>query len=424
MSVKLLKNARVLDVVERKVVERRSLLIEDSRIRGIGHLDEFSALEGSLPTDAIHELNNALIIPGLIDAHVHLSVIQAAGVKETSLENLKASETLLVLYGARNARETLKSGFTTVRDVGQGDILALREAIERGVVSGPRIVACGWLGMTAGHQQCMNSEWRFNVAPRPRDVGADGPWEIRKRVRELIGKGVDYIKTFAAGEGFRPHPFYRGWMERPNFTLEEMQALVEEAHRAGRRVAAHSLVSVEGVKTAIAAGVDTLEHGLFLDHADVQEMKAKGIFYVPTLAVVQQMWKPDDTGKGQYLHIEPERAKKYLQAHLESFTLAREEGVKIAMGSDTFRVLRHGDNACELEWMVKAGMSEMEALVSATRISAEALGIDHLVGSIEEGKLADLVVVDSNPLKDISILRNWDNLSTVMKDGEIVHRAG
>lgn len=418
MPITLLKNASILDVNGQKVLEAKSILIEGQRIKKIGSLEEFKAIEQTLPDTSIYDLEKRLVLPGLIDAHVHLAVIQASGVQETALENLRASETLLILYGAKNAAETLNSGITTVRDVGQGDILALKEAIERGVVVGPRIVACGWMGMTAGHQQCMNSEWRFNVAPRTRDIGADGPWEVRKKVRELIGNGVDCIKTFVAGEGYRPHPFFHRWLERPNYTLEEMQALVDEAHMAGRRVAAHSLVSRPGIKTAIAAGVDTLEHGLLLDDDDIQAMQDRGIYYVPTLAVVQEMWHVDE--KNQYLQIEKEPAAAYVRAHLESFAKAREMGVKIAMGSDTFRVLKHGDNACELEWMVKAGMSPMEALVSATKVSAEALGIEELVGSIETDKFADLLVVDPNPLEDISVLRDRSNIKMVMKDGEVI----
>jgi imidazolonepropionase-like amidohydrolase len=147
-------------------------------------------------------------------------------------------------------------------------------------------------------------------------------------------------------------------------------------------------------------------------------MRDRGIFYVPTLAVVQEMWRADE--KNQYLQIEKERAVEYLAAHLESFARAHAMGVKIAMGSDTFRVLKHGGNACELEWMVKAGMSPMEALVSATKISAEALGIDHLVGSVDTDKLADLLVVDADPLSDITVLRNRANLKMVIKDGHII----
>jgi imidazolonepropionase-like amidohydrolase len=418
MPIKLLKNASVLDVNNQKVLETRSILIEGKCIKKIGHPDELSAIEKTLLARSIYDLEKRVVLPGLIDAHVHLAVIQAAGVWETALENLRASETLLILHGAKNAAETLNSGITTVRDVGQGDILALKEAINRGVIAGPRIVACGWMGMTAGHQQCMNSEWRFSVAPRARDIGVDGPWEARKKVRELIGKGVDCIKTFAAGEGYRPHPFFQKWLERPNYTLEEMQALVDEAHMAGRRVAAHSLVSRRGTKTAIAAGVDTLEHGIFLDEADIHTMKDRGIFYVPTLAVVQEMWRSDE--KNQYLQIDEERAAEYLDAHLESFARAHAMGVKIAMGSDTFRVLKHGNNAYELEWMVKGGMSPMEAIVSATKISAEALDIYHLVGSVETDKFADLLVVDPNPLEDISVLCDHTNIKMVMKDGEVI----
>jgi imidazolonepropionase-like amidohydrolase len=318
----------------------------------------------------------------------------------------------------KHARETLESGFTTVRDMGQGDNLALREAIEKGVVQGPRIVVCRWLGMTSGHGEQMASEWRFNTPLREEDRGVDGPWEIRKRVRQLIGQGADVIKTYATGGSYIRHPFYPHWKERPNYTLEELRALVDEAHSAGRRVAAQGLTDPVGTKNAIAAGIDTLEHGLVLDEEDVQGMKAKGMFYVPTLAVAGAMWGSEERMK--YLQLEKGEAKRLLEEQYASLERAHKIGVKIAMGSDCFRVLKHGENAQELEWRVKAGIPIMEALISATKTSADALGIWHLVGSLEEGKLADILVVDSDPTKDISVLRQKKNLKMIMKNGEVI----
>ena len=420
MSQKLLKNCSILDVIGKRVLQGRSILIEGSQIKKIGGMEESGTLEKGLPKGSVFELEGKLVMPGLIDSHVHLSVIQGSSESVTLLENLRATETLKVLYGAKHARETLEAGFTTVRDMGEGDNLALKDAIERGVISGPRIVACGRLGMTGGHQERMSSEWAYNVPIREGDVGVDGPWEIRKKVRKLTGKGVDFIKTFATGGGCIKHPFYPYWLDGRNYTQEELGALVDEAHSAGRRVAAQVLVSPEGVKSAIRAGVDTIEHGVCLDEEDIDEMRRKGIFYVPTLGVIKGMW---DIGEGEEiksLQVEKSDAKRYLEAHQASFRRARDKGVKIAMGSDTFRVLKQGENACELEWLVKAGMSMMEALVSATKIASEALGIDSLVGSVEEGKWADLLVVDPSPLNNILVLRDRGNLKMIMKNGDVI----
>ena len=266
----------------------------------------------------------------------------------------------------------------------------------------------------------MTPEWAYNLKTRAADTGTDGVWSVRKQVRKLIGKGVDCIKTYATGEGFRPNPFYSLWCERPNYTLDELSAIVDESHAAGRRVAAHAMVNKEGIKNAISAGVDTLEHGLFLDEIDAENMSKKGIHYVPTLAVIEKMWKVDDSAEIQYLKITKKEAKRYLDAHMASFKMAREHGVKIAAGTDTFRVLQHGNNTCEIEALVEAGMSEMQALAAATINAAEALGLGSEVGSVEEGKLADIIVVDQSPLNDISYLRNRKNIKMIMKNGHIM----
>ena len=420
MTRKILRNCKVLDVHGQKVLERRSILIEGPRIKRIGLTEEIAAFEKELPRESVMEVNGELVMPGLIDTHVHLCIIRTDSELDTLAENLRAPETLKVLYGVRHAKATLESGITTVRDMGQGDNLALREAIEKGVVLGPRIVACGWLGMTSGHGEQMASEWRFNTSLREADIGVDGPWEIRKKVRQLVGQGVDFIKTYATGGGYIRHPFYPYWMERPNYTLEELRALVDEAHSAGRRVAAQGLTNPAGTKNAIAAGIDTLEHGLVLDEDDVKQMKAKGIFYVPTLAVTRAMWGGDEEDGMKYLRLERGEAKRFLEEQLASLERARRAGVKIAMGSDSFRVLKHGENVQEMEIRGKAGIPIMEVLVSATKTAAEALGIEHMVGSLEEGKLADLLVVDPDPTKDISVLRHKKNLKMIMKNGEVI----
>ena len=414
----LITNCSLLDVVSGQVKPSSWISIQDRYIAAVGTAPEPAPQAG--PGENILDLAGKTVIPGLIDAHLHLCVLQGGGPAETTQMNVQATETLKVLWGAKNAAQTLRSGFTTVRDMGQGDNLALRDAISMGAVPGPRIVACGWLGSTAGHGEQMMPEWHLGVPVRPNDLGVDGPWAVRKKVRQLIGRGVDCIKTFAAGESLIKHPWDRAWKEGPDYTLQELQAIVEESHMHGRKVAMHSLISRQGIKNAIAAGADTLEHGVRLDRQDAEAMARQGMFYIPTGAVVDGMWNVSSEADLQYLHIDFANARQFIADHLQSVALAREHGVKIALGTDTFRLLPHGGNAIELIWLVKAGLSPMEALQAATINAAQALGVEHLVGSLEAGKLADLVVVEGDPAQDITCLQSRANLKLVMKDGEVI----
>ena len=296
MSKKIFENCKILDVDTQAVRPNQFILIDGAFIGQIGSMQALASLTKDMARADRFDLNNRLVIPGLIDSHIHLCTIQAPYGQtpieaDTLLENLRASETLRMLYAVQNARDTLEAGFTTVRDVGSaGDNLALRDGIEKGLIPGPRIVACGWLSATAGQGQRLSSEWVYRVSPRAPDVGVDGPFEIRKKIRRLVGNGYDCIKVFATGGGYTPHPWYPYWADQRNYTLEELVAVVDEAHAAGRRVAGHAMVNVAGIKNAIAAGVDTLEHGVFLDRQDVAAMASKNIGFVPTMAIFDHMW--------------------------------------------------------------------------------------------------------------------------------------
>ena len=416
----LLVGCNILDVVSQKVIDKQFVLIQNNRIAKIAPMHDLGTLQKQLPASCILDVKKRLVMPGMIDAHIHLSVVDGCTQTDTLLENLRASESLKVLYGAKHASDTLHAGFTTVRDVGEGDNRALRDAIDRGVLPGPRIVACGRLGMTAGHGERLGSEWRYNLPVREPDRGVDGPWAVRKKVRKLVGYGCDAIFVFVSSGGYAPHPWNSFWFEGKSYTAAELRALVEEAHAAGRRVAAQSIIDPVGTKNALSANIDTLDHGLFLDNEDVTAMASRGIYYIPMLAVTNKMWNPAQWDRGHYLRLSQKDGKRYLQEQEVSFRKALDFGVKIAMGSDAFRVLKHGDNASELEWMVRAGMSEMEALVAATINAAEALGLKSEVGSVEEGKLADLIIVDPNPLNDVSYLCDRKNIKMIMKNGHII----
>lgn len=411
MSHILIHNGRLLDVVNQRILDNRCVLIDEHHI---SRIDAAEALTASSSARHVFDARGGLIMPGLIDTHVQLCTVRKPAA--TVAGDLRAPETLKVLYGATHARQTLEAGFTTVRDMGQGDNLALKEAIRHGIVKGPRIVACGWMGVTSGHDERMGAGRRFN------DVGVDGPWAIRKKVRELVGQGVDVINTDVTSGGYQSHPFTRFWEERPTYTMEELEALVDEAHLAGRKTAARGFVNATGTKNAILAGIDTLEHGLVLDREDAREMVARGMTYVPTLAMTHRTRDVGGAEPDRLFHIGPEDAERLLETQLNSFRIAREEGVAIAMGSGARQALGHGENASEITLRIKAGMSTMEALVSATIVSARALGIDALVGSLEGGKRADVLVVDPDPLDDAAVLTRPESFKLIIKDGEIVRR--
>jgi imidazolonepropionase-like amidohydrolase len=214
---------------------------------------------------------------------------------------------------------------------------------------------------------------------------------------------------------------YPFWADQRNFTDEELNALVDEAHNAGRKVVAHAFIDNIGVKSAISAGVDSIEHGVFLEEEDLIQMKEKGIYYTPTRGVIIRLFETSSAkGMARMWAVEEGKEKEYPEQHLKSFKRALKANVKIILGSDSYRILQHGENAFELECMVKGGMSEMGAIVAATKTSSEAIGLENVIGSIEEGKYADLLVVDPNPLSNISVLRDKANIKMIMKEGDIV----
>jgi imidazolonepropionase-like amidohydrolase len=266
----------------------------------------------------------------------------------------------------------------------------------------------------------MSSEWVYDIPMRDNEVGVDGPWGVRKKVRELVRQGVDCIKSYTTGEGLYKYPLYPYWSDMRNYTDEELNALVDEAHSSGRKVAVHAFVDNIGIKSAIRAGVDSIEHGVFIEEEDTLQMNEKGIYYTPTLGVGITIFEAAAAkGMARMWAVEEGLEKKYPIEHAASFKRAYDNKVKIVCGSDTYRILQHGENAFELEAMVRCGMSEMDALTASTYVSAELLGLERFIGSVEEGKYADLLVVSSDPLSDISSLRDKSNLKIIMKKGDI-----
>ncbi|HKY71812.1 MAG TPA: amidohydrolase family protein [Nitrospira sp.] len=341
------------------------------------------------------------LLPGLIDCHVHLCLGAEPDVVKT-LEKETPAETLL--KAAESARRTLAAGVTTVRDVGSRDhsIFSLKQAIDKGLTPGPRIVGAGLaICMIGGHARFIGQE-------------VEGCEQVRKIVREQIEAGAEVIKVIASGgvltEGTSP--------DQAQLTLEELRSAVEEAAQAGRKVAAHSHGS-SGMKNAIRAGVHSIEHATLMDAEAAALMLSHGVYMVPTLSALATTAAcrrgcgiPDSV---------LEKAKAMTKRHQSSFRQAHHRGVLIAMGTDAGTPFnQHGDNAQELERMVALGMSPMEAIIASTSAAAQLIGIDDQVGTIEQGKQADLLLVDGNPLRKIDLLPDRSRIVGVMKAGRFV----
>ena len=348
------------------------------------------------------DMGTLTLLPGLIDCHVHLVW---NGSHDPKVIMLRESAEKTAIRALLHAFEELMHGVTTVRDVGgpYKATLAVRDAIREGLFIGPRILAAGLaIEMTGGHARDLGLE-------------VDGPHEARKGVRTMLRAGVDLIKLMATGgvytEGEEPGS--------PQLTIEEMSAAVEEAHKAGRKVAAHA-EGLQGILNAIDAGVDTIEHGNFLDEEAAQRMVAGGQVLVPTLSPFYRMAQLGTAGG--IPEYAARKAKQVVSGSFHAIELAKKYGIPIATGTDDGSPrLPHGVLVYELELLVHAGLSPLEALNSATVVAAKACGLSDQVGTLEPGKSADFVGVSGDPLHDISALRNID---TVVIQGALTKRNG
>lgn len=390
----------VLDVKTGKLIADQTLVIEDGKIVSAG-----ATAEAKIPADALRiELPNATVLPGLIDAHTHLTMDPKFG-----YETLAISVPREALIGAKNARATLTAGFTTVRNVGASGYadVALRDAINAGDVPGPRMMVSGpALGITGGH--CDN-----NMLPSEYhavgDGVADGISAVQHKVRENIKYGADLIKVCATGGvlslGDNP--------QASQYTLEEMKAIVADAHRLGRKVAAHAH-GAEGIRWAAEAGVDSIEHGSYIDDAGIAVMKEHGTCLVPTLYLGD--WMIDNAGLTRLPPPLLAKAKEVIPAARKNIAHAFASGVKVAFGTDA-AVYPHGLNAHEFAVMVRLGLTPLQAIQAATVNAADLLGWSGKVGTLEPGAWADIVAVDGDPVKDVTTL---ERVKFVMKGGEVV----
>ena len=375
--------------------------------------------DGFAPPEAgatLVDLRDRFVLPGLTDMHVHLLGIGGDPMRARLLAiNTEAGDDLM--YGAGNARKTLLAGFTTVRDLG-GDpraIRALRDAIERGDVEGPTIVNAGApISVTGGHGDPLNglAEPYAHAVKETVENTCDGPADCTRAVRRQVGLGAQVIKFMATGGVLSNVSGGLGRAMSP----EEMRAVIETAHGLGRRVAAHSHAAA-GTKAAVEAGVDTIDHGTFLDDETVRLMKARGTWLVPTM--IAPVTAVQQARAGALPPATIPKAEEAAAAAMASHRRAIAAGVKVAFGTDT-GVSKHGENAKEFALMVQAGMTPAQAIRAATVAAAEALGRGG-TGTIAPGEAADVIAVSGSPLEDVTRLERVD---FVMHRGEIAKRVG
>jgi len=393
----ILKNGDVI-VGNGSVLEQHDVRIDGDRIVEIGR--HIHATSG----DQVVDVSGKTVMPGFIDAHVHLLF---NGEIDT-YQGLQQSDTYLAIRAAQNARKSLEAGFTTLRDVGARSFIDVdvRNAINSGIIPGPRLLVSGHIiSITGGHGSFIPSR------------EADGPEECRKAVREQIKGGADWIKVAATG-GVLTRGSDPG---RAEFTEEELRAIVEEAHRANRKVAAHCH-GAEGIKNAVRAGVDTIEHGTYADDEALELMLRNGTALVSTIKSSADLNSEQARSSGVPAQVLEKSAHAY-KHQKEMFQRAHKKGVKIILGTDSGTPLcYHGQNGEEFAYLVANGMTPMEAIKAGTGDAAEVLGIGKEVGTVEEGKMADIVVVDGDPLEDIAILGKVGRIKMVIKGGHIVFR--
>jgi imidazolonepropionase-like amidohydrolase len=405
-GVVVVKAGRLLEVRSGNYLSDQLILIEAGKVREVGKARD---VQPHVPAGTkVIDLSRYTVLPGLIDAHTHLT----GDPGNEGYRGLGISIPREALTGARNARVTLEAGFTTVRNVGAGGYsdIALRDAINAGDVPGPRLVASGpALGITGGH--CDNDL----LAPQFHafELGvADGIPAVMAKVRENIKYGSDVIKFCATGgvlsQGDNP--------ELEQYSPEEMHAIIEEAHRLGRKAAAHAHGAL-GIRDAVLAGVDSIEHGSFINEEDIQLMKERGTYLVPTLYLGD--WLLENYQKLGLTDSMVAKAKYVLPAARQNVARAFHEGVKVAFGTDA-AVYPHGLNAHEFAVMVKLGMTPLAAIQAATLNAADLLGWSDRVGSLEPGHFADLVAVEGDPLQDVTVLQK---VKVVVKGGEVVKEA-
>lgn len=400
----ILHCGKLIDVTRGRVMNEYSVIVEGNKI-----IDVVAGYAKASGSDKIIDLRNRTVLPGFIDCHVHVE-------HETSptryLETFTYNPADYAFQSVMFAERTLLAGFTTVRDLGGSGVnISLRNAIDKKWIRGPRVYTAGKsIATTGGHADPTNGYRRDLMGDPGAAAGvANGPDECRKAVRQRYKEGSDVIKITASGGVLSVAKSG----ENPQFTEEEIKAIVETAHDYGYKVAAHCH-GAEAMKRAVKAGVNSIEHGTFMDDEVMQLMKQHGTYYVPTITAGKSV---GDSAKkpGYYPALVTPKALSIGPKIQSTFGKAYKAGVKIAFGTDA-GVYAHGKNWLEFVYMVEAGMPPMEAIQSATVAAADLVGVSDKIGSIEKGKLADIIALDGDPVKDIQAV---GRVTFVMKDGVV-----
>jgi imidazolonepropionase-like amidohydrolase len=404
----VLKATRIFDGKSAALLKPGLVVVTDGKIAGVGP-------SAAIPAGAeVIDLGDATLLPGFIDAHTHLTAMHSDDYKQNELDQLQKTIAERALDATANARVTLMAGITTVRDVGSSDYLdvGLRNAIRDLVVPGPRMLVCVHaLGATGGHCDGQDGyrAGLFGHESGPLDGVINGPEQARYAVRLDHKYGADVIKVCATGGVLS----LTDDVDTPQLTQDELNAIVDEAHALRRKTAAHAH-GAEGAKRAIRAGIDSIEHGTFLDDEALDMMKAHGTYYVPTLMAPEGIQEQINKG----IYIPPPilaKAKAAIASVHQTFQKALAKGVKIGLGTDA-AVYAHGRNTEEFHLMVDLGMKPIDALKAGTSADADLLGLADKLGTLEIGKLADVVAVPGDPVENI---RQTEHVFFVMKEGVI-----
>ena len=409
MTLTIIRNATLIDGTGQAPVPDAALIIEDNHIRSVGPDSTIK-----LPTAEMIEIDaqGGFILPGFFDTHVHLLFEGFNMVRD-----MQAPFSLRFYKSIDNMRRTIEAGVTSVRDAGGADA-GIKQAVEDGDVLGPRMQICvSVLTITGGHGDgwmLSGNEWElFPGYPGFPHGLVDGTENVRQKVREILRAGAEVIKICATGGVLSPtdHP------EFIQFSPQELSVIVEEAaFRRETKVMAHAQ-GAEGIKNAVRAGIHSIEHGIYLDDEAIELMLEHGTYLVPTLLAPLGVLEVGESGGMPDYGIR--KAREVVEIHKQSITKAHRAGVKIAMGTDS-AITPHGQNLRELGLMVDVGMSPMDAILASTKVAAECMGWHDRLGTLESGKLADLILVKDDPLKNIRSLENVENIVLVMKDGQIV----
>lgn len=410
MAYTLIHNGTLIDGNGRTPIPNGAVLVRDERITAVGRKADIPLPDADIQ---MMDAQGGAILPGLIDTHVHLTL---EGVNFMQMLNTPFS--LNYYQAIDRMKRTVEAGITSVRDAGGAD-LGMKQAAAQGLVLGPRMqISITVLSITGGHADSWlpsgaNLSLFAETPGRPSGI-VDGVDNVRRKVREILRAGADVIKVCSTGGVLSPtdHP------EFTQFSPEELAVMVEEAtYRRGVKVMAHAQ-GLEGIKNAVRAGIHSIEHGIFLDEEAIELMLSHGTFLVPTLlAPLAVLEIAEATGTMPEWGVQ--KAREVIEIHSENIGKAYQAGVKIAMGTDA-GVMKHGTNLRELGLMCGIGMTPMESIVATTKVAAECLGWQDRVGTLEAGKLADIIISKTDPLADIRSLEKPENIALVMLDGRVV----